>query len=461
MKTVGQRFRLCAVLLAALAGALILSPREARAAPCPFPVVTSVSPSSGPAGTSVTITGSSFNPVPGACPATAVKFGGVNATSFTLNSDSSITAIAPPGSGTVAVTVKNARGTSPTSAPFTYTTGSANVRAVQLALTRTVAAISGDALTGAIDNAIADAFAESGGPVVIAGPNGLFLNFAAASQEQTAASYGALAYAGDAPAPVLPRHVPPEWAAWADIRGTGFDANSSDTHGFQINLTSGIGRRLTPDLLVGVFVGYENGSFGANSVTGHLGDNGGTIGGYGGWQFGPHWRLEGAAGWSDILYNASASGASGNFNGSRFLIAAGVTGSYPLAGFQFEPSAHIHSLFESENAWTDSTGTPQAARNFSESLMSSGGKLIYPWWLSDIDVAPYAGFYADYRFSSDNALPVAASVVGIQNGWSGRATGGVSATSRGGLTFGVGGDFGGIGAGYQLWSLNGRVVYPF
>ncbi len=138
-----------------------------------------------------------------------------------------------------------------------------------------------------------------------------------------------------------------------------------------------------------------------------------------------------------------------------------MTGSYPIDRFQVEPSAHIHSLFESENAWTDTLGTLQSARNFSESLVSSGGRLLYPWQMADINVAPYAGFYADYRFSSDNALPVAASVVGIQNGWSGRATAGVSATGHGGATFSVGGDFGGIGAGYQLWSLNAHVIYPF
>ncbi len=162
-------------------------------------------------------------------------------------------------------------------------------------MTKTIAAISGEAITSAVDTAIGDMFAENGGPAVIAGPNGLFLNFAAASQDEPAA-YGALAYAGDGPAPIAPRNIPPEWAAWADIRGTGFDANSSDTRGFQVNLTSGMGRRLTPDLLVGVFAGYESSSFGVSSITGHLSDNGGTIGAYGGWQFGPHWRLDGMAG---------------------------------------------------------------------------------------------------------------------------------------------------------------------
>jgi hypothetical protein len=73
-----------------------------------FPEVLSVTPNSAyeRGGTSVTITGSGFTS------ATAVKFGSSSATGFTINSDNSITAISPPGTGTVDVTVTNAKGTS-------------------------------------------------------------------------------------------------------------------------------------------------------------------------------------------------------------------------------------------------------------------------------------------------------------------------------------------------------------
>jgi hypothetical protein len=47
--------------------------------------------------------------------ATAVKFGANNATSFTIVSGTSITAVSPPGTGIVDVTVTSPRGTSPTS----------------------------------------------------------------------------------------------------------------------------------------------------------------------------------------------------------------------------------------------------------------------------------------------------------------------------------------------------------
>jgi hypothetical protein len=73
------------------------------------PAVTAVSPSSGSTAgtTTVTITGSHFTA------ATGVLFGGVAATSFTVNSDTQITAVAPPqGAGTVDVTVATPSGTS-------------------------------------------------------------------------------------------------------------------------------------------------------------------------------------------------------------------------------------------------------------------------------------------------------------------------------------------------------------
>lgn len=86
------------------------------AAPQAATTVSSISPTAGSPGTTVTITGSGFTG------ATAVYFGLVPAASFTVNSDSQITAVSPLGGGAVDVTVAAAGGRSPQVAAdrFTY-----------------------------------------------------------------------------------------------------------------------------------------------------------------------------------------------------------------------------------------------------------------------------------------------------------------------------------------------------
>jgi DNA-binding beta-propeller fold protein YncE len=85
----------------------------------PAPTVTKVEPTSGPAvgGTSLTITGTNL------AGATSVKFGSTAASSFTVNSETSITAFNPPGTGTIDVTVTTPSGTSATSEADRFTYG--------------------------------------------------------------------------------------------------------------------------------------------------------------------------------------------------------------------------------------------------------------------------------------------------------------------------------------------------
>jgi hypothetical protein len=87
----------------------------------PAPTVTQVSPShgNGAGGTTVTITGTHFTG------ATAVKFGTSAAEHFTVTSETAITAISPPGTAMVDVTVLTAAGTSATSTADHFTYGAA------------------------------------------------------------------------------------------------------------------------------------------------------------------------------------------------------------------------------------------------------------------------------------------------------------------------------------------------
>jgi hypothetical protein len=80
------------------------------------PTVTSFTPTSGPAGTGVTITGTGFTG------ATAVKFNVTNA-SYTFNSDTQITATVPSGATTGKISVTTPGGTGTSATNFTVTGG--------------------------------------------------------------------------------------------------------------------------------------------------------------------------------------------------------------------------------------------------------------------------------------------------------------------------------------------------
>ena len=97
------------------------------------PTITSINPASGSqnGGTSVVIVGTNFTNV------TAVRFGGVNATSFTVNSATQITAVSPAGNGTQDITVTTTVGVSPitTADAFNYTSGTDTI--INLPMDRT------------------------------------------------------------------------------------------------------------------------------------------------------------------------------------------------------------------------------------------------------------------------------------------------------------------------------------
>jgi hypothetical protein len=129
--------------------------------PVPAPTITSFTPTFGPVGTSVTITGTNFSgTISGANFTTSVvKFNTTNATSFTVNSATQITATVPTGATTGKISVTTPGGTATSVANFTVSIP--HSRTVTLTLKKHIVA------KGAVN--VGDAFTacEAGVPVKI------------------------------------------------------------------------------------------------------------------------------------------------------------------------------------------------------------------------------------------------------------------------------------------------------
>lgn len=107
-------------------------------APCTSATLTSFEPTEGSANTRVTITGSGFTG------ATAVKFDGVDASSYTVVSDTEITATVPTGASTGVITVTNSVNCDEqTTTDFTVLTQSCGIFATDLFISEVYDRVSG------------------------------------------------------------------------------------------------------------------------------------------------------------------------------------------------------------------------------------------------------------------------------------------------------------------------------
>lgn len=247
------------------------------------------------------------------------------------------------------------------------------------------------------------------------------------------------------------------------MRGTDFDRYSvgSDLVGMQVNALVGLTHIFSPALLVGVLAGYEHFDFTSQAYNGVLTGQGATVGAYLGWRVTPSVRFTAGGAWSDIFADATAGTATGNFTGTRWLAFSGLTGTFGWGGAVFEPSAQVYTLWEHENAYTDSLGTQQATHDFDSGRASSGLKIGYPIAAGLGTLTPYAGLYADHYFTVDNGATVGLTTVPIIQGWGARATGGLTVAMPGGAQVSAGSEFSGIGNDTHIWTLTVRGNVPF
>lgn len=408
------------------------------------PVLTAVTPSAGPeaGGTSVTITGSGFSG------ASNVLFGTTPATSFTVGSDTEITAISPTGMGTVDIFVDAPCCTNAPNGSFTYIppgppADSVKAEQLQDQFSPIVARNSGRAITGAVAKGIATGFG-GGGPTadVGLGAESAFLAYAPEAAVTTA-------FDGfDGPGFLDPAE---QWSLWLDIQGSGLLSGGS---GQQLNLTGGIGYRFTDDFIAGIIGGQESFRY-STDRDGLLSGSGLSAGGYVAWRFAEHGMLDAALVGTALGYEVTAGTATGQFDASRWLVSSGLTGDFELGeNLTVSPSARVTALWESQEGWTDSLATPHAAKSFSDGTASGGVTFSGKWLLlEDMTLLPYFGLFADYRFDSAGGMTT--------SGLEGRVQAGVRLNVSAGAAISIGGELAGLFSEQRSWSLNAGVSGGF
>ena len=247
------------------------------------------------------------------------------------------------------------------------------------------------------------------------------------------------------------------------------NTTQSSLTGVQVNALAGLTYKVMPNFLVGVLGGYENFNYNDQDINGRLTGEGWTVGSYVGWKITPTLRYDAGVAYSGIGYDGTAGTAQGNFSGQRWLAQTGFTGTYKFWGAVLEPSARVYALWEREGAYVDSLGTLQGTNDFATGRASAGAKVTYPfaWADKNILLAPYVGVYSDYYFTEDNAAAIIANggvplaSFPLLDGWSARVVAGIGARFANGGTIGVGGEYGGIGANYQTWTVKAKGQVPF
>ena len=345
----------------------------------------------------------------------------------------------------------------------------ASARAIQIAGSKAAAQASGQAITGSASSAIQQLLSGNNASPVGGGVAGLAQpsNLATASLPAPNALGGPVTRSDVRGYDAGPRDTlaiaPSRWRTWADLRGTDIRDEDSSTvgpRGSQTNLTFGVGTRLDNTSGGGVLGGYEHFSYDFAGA-GRLRGNGGTVGLYAGTLLLPRLMLDAVAAYTALQYDV-AGASSGSFDANRWLGSIGLTGSFDVYGpvLLVEPMVRVYMLRENQDGWVDSLGAAQASRDFTEGRVSIGGKLIARLPSPHGLFAPYVGLYGEYDFSSDNALPAGTLGLGLNEGWSMRAVGGVTLAMDHGIVLSLGGEYGGIGAEVLTRSLRIGIAAP-
>lgn len=265
--------------------------------------------------------------------------------------------------------------------------------------------------------------------------------------------------------PALTHGQPEKWLTWADIRGIYLPHKSGpagDTvlSGSQTDYFAGLTRKFSNNLLAGVLTGYETFHFSQEALDGHMAGSGWSVGSYVAWRTEMGIRFDMALTYSLLQFDGSAGTAHATFDGRRWVLSTGVSGSYAVSALQLEPSLRIYELAEHEDSYRDSLGTDQDERAFVTGRVSAGIKASHAWKWGYRTLSPYLGLYGDYYFNGDNIdMPqtpgaLAQKNLQILDGWSARVNAGLTVRLNSAAQCDAGIELGDLGGVQHIWSAH-------
>jgi hypothetical protein len=271
---------------------------------------------------------------------------------------------------------------------------------------------------------------------------------------------GLFAYADDGGAAASDAVNPARFQAWASLRYTHLDTSATlnNLEGGQWNGLAGLNIRMNPSTVLGVFTGYEAMSF-VDDGASEFGGNGFTGGVYGLWQPQGGLRFDTQVSATRLGYEADSGGVTGEFDATRIIAAAGLTGTMAHGAYILEPSLRGTAVWENQDGYTDSAAVVQDARAFHFGKIAAGMKVSTTVDLGDgKSISPYAGGSIDYRYSGGDTTATLEAMDDV----SATLNAGFNAKLSAATTLALDGNVSGLGLDdVLLWSARARLGVGF
>lgn len=243
------------------------------------------------------------------------------------------------------------------------------------------------------------------------------------------------------------------WHVWAAGNIFGVDVNRSGAafDGRLYSVLAGVDYKVVPQqLLIGIAGGWERYDLDTSFNGGTFKGTGYTVGPYLGLKITPTLVLDVWAGWTRVNYDltSTAAGApeSGSFDANRYFVSANLTGHFAWEGFRITPRAGVLYASEKQPEYTSSLGTVVAAQTIELGKLTFGPEIGYRFELASmgLSVEPFAFIRGEYDFARSGAVTLGTAVLRPER-WGARAGGGLTASSRSGLSLRLAASYDSIG----------------